>query len=122
MSRWKVARHEVTSWLGTSYQWCVMDAENFQIRDFATHAEALDYADRMARTREVVLTRKTGVITAGGMRFGPWSATGLDTGIPSVVLEIDNHWTNETVHLTTTQAEELGTALLSRAARIGAKR
>lgn len=57
MSRWKVARHEVTSWLGTSYQWCVMDADNWQILDFNTWREALDYADRMARTREVVLPR-----------------------------------------------------------------
>lgn len=57
MSRWKVARHEVTSWLGTSYQWCVMDADNWQIRDFNTWREALAYADRVARTREYVLPR-----------------------------------------------------------------
>ena len=38
-----------------------MDAENFRIRDFDTHAEALDFADRMARTVEVVLPRPSSI-------------------------------------------------------------
>lgn len=87
MSRWKVARHEVTSWLGTSYQWCVMDADNFQIRDFATHTEALAYADRMARTREVVLPRLTplAVEALSQKRFLPYDPDHAETFALSIL-------------------------------------
>ena len=50
MSRWKVVKSETGEWVTMS------PGNRFQA-DFDTHAEALDYADRMARTREVVLPR-----------------------------------------------------------------
>lgn len=54
MSRWKVERGN--SWDGPC--WFVFDPDGRYITNRFDWAEALAYADRMARTREVVLPRQ----------------------------------------------------------------
>ena len=65
MSKWNVGRHATLRGRGinepeTEYTWCAFhDDHIFEDihRHFPTHAEALAYADRQARTYEVVLPR-----------------------------------------------------------------
>ena len=67
MSRWKVAQHiHYRTWLAYPAYYDADQPHNDvdddksrtpRARAFRTHAEALDYADRMARTREYVLPR-----------------------------------------------------------------
>ena len=65
MSKWNVGRHATLRGRGinepeTEYTWCAFHDDDIveEIhRHFPTHAEALAYADRMARTREYVLPR-----------------------------------------------------------------
>ena len=54
MSRWKVTRAQAPTSSGKIWQAWESDKRR---KVFRTHAEALDYADRMARTREYVLPR-----------------------------------------------------------------
>lgn len=55
MSRWKVRRE----WRDTldGYSWVALRPSGLYGDVFPTWREAMDYADRMARTREVVLPR-----------------------------------------------------------------
>lgn len=59
MSRWKVWREwPIPSETPDAWEpWCAWDGEQRDSKQFPTHAEALEYADRKARTREVVLPR-----------------------------------------------------------------
>ena len=65
MSRWNVGRHETLRGRGinepeTEYTWCAFHDDHIAEEihhHFPTHAEALAYADRMARTVEVTLPR-----------------------------------------------------------------
>ena len=65
MSKWNVGRHATLRGRGinepeTEYTWCAFHDDHIAEEihhHFPTHAEALAYADRMARTREVVLPR-----------------------------------------------------------------
>lgn len=52
MSRWKVYKD---IWFRCT--WVAVNTDTSEFERFSTHAEALDYADRMARTREYVLPR-----------------------------------------------------------------
>lgn len=54
MSRWKVTRAQAPTSSGKIWQ--VWDGQQRR-KVFRTWREAMDYADRMARTREVVLPR-----------------------------------------------------------------
>ena len=56
MSKWKI--EGITSrYYRAPHCWDVYDPNGGFWRSFDTHAEALDYTDRKARTREVVLPR-----------------------------------------------------------------
>lgn len=64
MSRWEVKQHIYSrKWLAYPKDYhslrpqTVVDASVPCVRMFHHHAEAMEYADRMARTREVVLPR-----------------------------------------------------------------
>ena len=68
MSRWEVKQHIYSrKWLAYPKDYhslrpqTVVDASVPCVRMFHTHAEALDYADRIARTREVVLPRPSSI-------------------------------------------------------------
>ena len=50
MSRWRVYKRPFPP-----YWWVAMNGDNLELEHFGTHVEALDYADRMARTVEVCL-------------------------------------------------------------------
>lgn len=55
--RWVVTRNRRGPNLQLVDGWCVLGPGYYVNRSFHTHAEALAYADRKARTREVVLPR-----------------------------------------------------------------
>lgn len=57
MSRWEVFSYQGV----TGRCWAAGEVGKLGIKLFFTHAEALAYADRMARTREVVLPRNHGL-------------------------------------------------------------
>ena len=59
MTRWKVWREwPLPSETPDAWEpWCAWDGEHSYSARFRTHAEALAYADRQARTREYVLPR-----------------------------------------------------------------
>ena len=89
---------------------------------FHSWADAMTYADRLSRTREVVLPRPNGAITVGGVHhFRAWSSTNLTTRKRGVVLDYNTPWDVGTIQLTNEEAEELAVTLLSRIERIGVK-
>lgn len=60
MSRWKVVQHSYPTgnlWAPWKKVWKVYNPNGSVAAHFDTWREAVDYADRMARTREVVLPR-----------------------------------------------------------------
>lgn len=67
MNRWKVAQHilskEWVAWNDEDMKENPIHLADRTVRAFRTHAEALDYADRMARTIEVTLPRIGGQFT-----------------------------------------------------------
>ena len=73
MSRWKVFRYPTVF----GYSWAVGEVGKTGIKLFATWREAMDYADRMARTREYVLPRPQ-LNQAGYVEFDFTEWSGLD--------------------------------------------
>lgn len=62
MSRWKVVQHSYPTgniWAPWKKVWKAYNPSGSVIARFPTWRMAMDYADRMARTREVVLPRIT---------------------------------------------------------------
>ena len=60
MSRWKVRKFRNDFFSPDHLEWVAWpDGGWTECQGFATHAEALAYADKRARTREVVLPRDT---------------------------------------------------------------
>lgn len=57
MSRWEVKKRRYLLPSPVPPPWVVYDRDNWNVGEFPTHAEALAYADRMARTVEVTLPR-----------------------------------------------------------------
>lgn len=55
--RWRVARLTVTESELALYTWAAMHTGSWAYKGFSTWQEAMDYADRQARTVEAVLPR-----------------------------------------------------------------
>ena len=83
MKRWKVWREwPLPSETPDAWEpWCAWDGEHLYSAQFRTHAEALAYADRQARTREVVLPRlgAAAVEVLGREGFIPYSPENAET-------------------------------------------
>lgn len=80
MSRWRVYKRPFPP-----YWWAAMNGDNLEFEHFDTHAEALDYADRMVRTVEVVLPRPTRTFD-GRPEFDFDKESGLDYNTPRTSL------------------------------------
>lgn len=78
MNDWKVFRRFFVNSDGEDgYPWRAFNPATHETETFCTHAQALAYADRMARTYEVVLPRlsKNGKRTVDRIEFDPVTIT-----------------------------------------------
>lgn len=80
MNRWKVKRETKMFYIGGGKwsfetRWCVTSPTGVPRDSCATYSEAISYADKMARTVEVVLPRMPGVfqLTNGSSGYLLWN-------------------------------------------------
>ncbi|HAT1184792.1 hypothetical protein ACL1HT_00780 [Corynebacterium striatum] len=113
MSKWKVMGGRLR---GSTF-WEVFNHNGRFMESFTTHAEALAYADRQARTREVVLPRVNG--------FTPIDENDLDITVFDVAgsvcisqPQLGRSGKEQIITIHTESAAEVALALLAHAERI----
>lgn len=112
MSKWKVWRHPLSG------KWIVNDPDRRLVQAPGnTWREAMDYADRMARTVEVVLPRIAGcgdrVPGAPGIRLG-WEYMAMDRDALAFWVEDEG---SDVIHVQLDELRPLALALLALAER-----
>ena len=88
MSRWEVKKRCYLLPSPVPSPWVVYDRDNWNVGEFPTHAEALAYADRMARTVEVVLPRvapEGGVTVSAAWAYGEEAVHYINTAGETVL-------------------------------------
>ena len=107
MSRWKVRRE----WRDTldAYSWVALRPSGLSGDVFFTWREAMDYADRMARTREVVLPRYS--LTPRNNSGAFWGAR--KRGNDYAVFRYRNFRETQVIHVSFADLRPLALALLA---------
>lgn len=116
MSKWKVESVKLR-YYSPPTSWDVYDPNGKFWKSFDTHAEALAYADRRARTREYVLPRQPLPLTLPGIEIGD-AAVSVTYDEGGVYLK--DHDCVPTVTLYTRELRPLALALLAHAERMKA--
>ena len=115
MSRWKV--EAVKSRVRRAILWWqAYDSEFKDYKTFPTHAEALAYADKQARTMEITLPRKPG-ITKIGRRKHAIVTTTKNGGTALYIM--DDAGDDHVIFMKTKYLRPLALALLAHAERVG---
>ncbi|MFW9223597.1 hypothetical protein [Corynebacterium striatum] len=112
MSKWKVRGGRLR---GSTF-WEVFNHNGRFMESFDTHAEALAYADRRARTREYVLPRQPLPLSLPGIEYGDALIYVTNGKNGRVYLKDEDH--SETLTLYTHELRPLALALLAHAERI----
>ncbi|WP_068802084.1 hypothetical protein [Corynebacterium phoceense] len=119
MSKWKVKKFCDDFFSPGHLEWVAWPKGGWtKCRGFPTHAEAMAYADKRARTREVVLPRvnDTTFIDENDLDI---MVVSVDNGIGIAQPNFDKPGEDEVIIMYPEVAEEVALALLAHAERMG---
>lgn len=119
MSKWKVESDKLR-YYSPPTSWDVYDPNGKFWKSFDTHAEALAYADRMARTVEIVLPRDNTVVPLPACMEKEEKPIMLHRWREQIIIECTAQGVEQVIFIHDDELKPLALALLAHAERIKA--